>query len=149
MDAETKKNPPLVCLGPKGYEKHYYPDPEKRIKTDAATIRYNVSTLLKRAGSAATRSTGEIMKNEPTNDAKSPVSVDIVDENAGALMVLSLAIQAERPTNNADVDRIIGEVLYSLSLAQVSALAHTSLTRFLPEVMELIATTEDPEGDFA
>tara|TARA_R100000951_G_scaffold13356_2_gene10586 strand:- start:818 stop:1087 length:270 start_codon:yes stop_codon:yes gene_type:complete len=89
------------------------------------------------------------MKNEPTNDAKSPVSVDIVDENAGALMVLSLAIQAERPTNNADVDRIIGEVLYSLSLAQVSALAHTSLTRFLPEVMELIATTEDPEGDFA
>ena len=91
------------------------------------------------------------MKNESEHGKTRPipVCVDIIDQNAGALMVLSLAIQAERPTSDADVDQLVGEVLYSLSLAQVSALAHTSLTRFLPEVMEVIANTEDPEGDFA
>ena len=71
MDAETKKNPPLVCLGPKGYEKHYYPDPEKRIKTDAATIRYNVSTLLKRAGVVLSRagSMAHVLQPQGTGSA--------------------------------------------------------------------------------
>jgi len=71
MDAETKKNPPPVCLGQGDYETHHYLEPKKRAKTDAAVIRFNVSTLLKRAGVVLSRagSMAHVLQHQGTRSA--------------------------------------------------------------------------------
>ena len=71
MDAETKKNPPLVCLGQGDYETQHYIEPGKRAKTDAAVIRFNVSTLLKRAGVVLSRagSMAHVLQHQGTGSA--------------------------------------------------------------------------------